>query len=234
VVHSEIDDSERSGLGVGIEVDLLRNYPKASRDLASRLTSKSDEVRAIARKFGQEFFDGDRNHGYGGFSYDSKYWSPVIPDFEQHFGPLTGKSLLDVGCAKGFMLYDLTRLVPGIQVAGIDVSEYAIQNSVPEVRSFLQIADAKALPFKDDSFDVVISINSIHNLELEDCKLALREISRVSRGRSFITVDAFSNEEERTRMMAWNLTAKTILSVEDWISLFHEVGYEGDYFWFIP
>jgi ubiquinone/menaquinone biosynthesis C-methylase UbiE len=139
-----------------------------------------------------------------------------------------------VGCAKGFMLYDLTRLVPGIQVAGIDVSEYAIQNSVPEVRSFLQIADAKALPFKDDSFDVVISINSIHNLELEDCKLALREISRVSRGRSFITVDAFSNEEERTRMMAWNLTAKTILSVEDWISLFHEVGYEGDYFWFIP
>ncbi len=234
MVHSEIDDSERSGLGVGIEVDLLRNYPKASRDLASRLTSKSDEVRAIARKFGQEFFDGDRNHGYGGFSYDSKYWSPVIPDFEQHFGPLTGKSLLDVGCAKGFMLYDLTRLVPGIQVAGIDVSEYAIQNSVPEVRSFLQIADAKALPFKDDSFDVVISINSIHNLELEDCKLALREISRVSRGRSFITVDAFSNEEERTRMMAWNLTAKTILSVEDWISLFHEVGYEGDYFWFIP
>jgi SAM-dependent methyltransferase len=234
VVYSEIDDSERSGLGVGIEVDLLRNYPRASRDLASRLTSKSDEVRAIARKFGQEFFDGDRNHGYGGFSYDSKYWSPVIPDFEQHFGPLTGKSLLDVGCAKGFMLYDLTRLVPGIQVAGIDVSEYAIENSLPEVRSFLQVADAKDLPFEDDSFDVVISINSIHNLDLEDCKRALREISRVSREKSFVTVDAFSNEEERTRMMAWNLTAKTILSVEDWISLFHEVGYEGDYFWFIP
>ncbi len=234
MVHGEIDDSERSGLVLGIEVDLLRNYPRASRDLASRLTTKSDEVRAIARKFGQEFFDGDRSHGYGGFSYDSKYWSPVIPDFEQHFGPLTGKSLLDVGCAKGFMLYDLTRLVPGIQVAGVDVSEYAIQNSLPEVRPFLQVADAKVLPFEDDSFDVVISINSIHNLDLEDCKRALREISRVSRGKSFVTVDAFSNEEEQARMMAWNLTAKTILSTDDWVELFHEVGYEGDYFWFIP
>jgi SAM-dependent methyltransferase len=234
VVHSEIDDPERAGLDVGIEVDLLRNYPKASRDLTTRLKTKSGEVRAIARQFGQEFFDGDRKHGYGGFSYDSKYWSPVIPDFEQHFGPLTNKSLLDVGCAKGFMLYDLTRLVPGIQVAGIDISDYAIQNSVPEMRPHLQVADAKNLPFEDDNFDVVISINTIHNLDLEDCKEALREISRVSRGKSFVTVDAFSSEEERTRMMAWNLTAKTILSVEEWVELFHEVGYEGDYFWFIP
>jgi ubiquinone/menaquinone biosynthesis C-methylase UbiE len=102
------------------------------------------------------------------------------------------------------------------------------------VKELLSVADARALPFKDQSFDVVISINTIHNLDLEDCKQALREISRVSKGNSFITVDAFSNEEERARMMAWNLTAKTILSVEEWIKLFDEVGYEGDYFWFIP
>jgi len=219
---------------VGIAIDLLRNYPKASRNLDARVAEKTAEVKAVARKFGKEFFDGDRKYGYGGFSYDSKYWTPVIPDFETHFGPLTEKSLLDVGCAKGFMLYDLLKLVPGIELAGIDISKYAIDNCLPEVKELLSVADARALPFKDQSFDVVISINTIHNLDLEDCKQALREISRVSKGNSFITVDAFSNEEERARMMAWNLTAKTILSVEEWIKLFDEVGYEGDYFWFIP
>lgn len=234
MAHGEINDLQGFGLSMGIEVDLLRNYPKTARDLDGRAAEKTDEVRAVARKFGEEFFDGDRMYGYGGFSYNSKYWSPVIPDFEHHFGSLAGKSLLDVGCAKGFMLHDLVRLVPGIQVAGIDISDYAIQNSLPEMRPFLQAADATNLPFDDQSFDVVISINTVHNLELEDCKQALREISRVSRGGSFITVDAFSNDEERERMMAWNLTAKTILSVEDWVSLFDEVGYEGDYFWFIP
>jgi ubiquinone/menaquinone biosynthesis C-methylase UbiE len=219
---------------MGVEVDLLQHYPKISRNLEARVADKSDEARAIAREFGEEFFDGDRKFGYGGFRYDQKYWSPVIPDFEAHFGSLSGKSVLDVGCAKGFMLHDLQRLVPGVEVAGIDISNYAIQNSLPEVKQFLQVADAKDLPFKDKSFDVVISINTIHNLDLENCKQALREISRVSKGRSFVTVDAYSNDEEQARMLAWNLTAKTILSVEDWIELFDEVGYEGDYFWFIP
>jgi ubiquinone/menaquinone biosynthesis C-methylase UbiE len=219
---------------MGVEIDLLKNYPKTSRNLEARQVEKNDEIRAIARKFGEEFFDGDRRFGYGGFRYDPKYWTPVIPDLESHFGSLSGKSVLDVGCAKGFMLYDLVRLVPDIEVAGIDVSTYAIENSLREVKPFLQVADAKDLPFNDRSFDVVISINTIHNLDLDDCKQALREISRVSRGKSFVTVDAFSNEEEQSRMMAWNLTAKTILSVEGWIKLFDEVGYKGDYFWFIP
>jgi len=234
MAHGEINDLQGFGLSMGIEVDLLRNYPKTVRNLDARVAEKTDEIRAVARRFGEEFFDGNRMYGYGGFSYNSKYWSPVIPDFENHFGPLTGKSLLDVGCAKGFMLYDLVRLVPDIKVSGIDVSDYAIRNSLPEVRPFLQVADARDLPFESQSFDVVISINTVHNLGLEDCKQALREISRVSRGKSFVTVDAFSNEEERARMMAWNLTAKTILSVEDWVSLFDDVDYEGDYFWFIP
>lgn len=234
MVHREIYGFEGFGLGMGVEIDLLKNYPKTTRNLDARVAEKNDEIRVVARKFGKEFFDGERKYGYGGFSYNSKYWSPVIPDFQKHFGPLAGKSLLDVGCAKGFMLYDLLRLVPNIVVKGIDISSYAIENSIPEVKQFLSVADATDLPFKDQSFDVVISINTIHNLELENCKKALREISRVSRGKSFVTVDAFSNEEERARMMAWNLTAKTILSVEDWVSLFDDVGYEGDYFWFIP
>ena len=219
---------------MGKEIDLLVNYPKAKRNLDERAASKTEEDRAIARRFGQEFFDGERRHGYGGFSYHPRFWQPVIPTFVAHWGLNSKSSLLDVGCAKGFMLYDLKQLIPGISVTGVDVSEYAISHAIESVRDDVQVADARALPFPDKSFDVVVSINTIHNLELTECIAALREIERVSRGRSYITVDAYRNEEEKTRMYAWNLTAKTILSVDDWVSLFADVGYTGDYYWFIP
>ena len=142
--------------------------------------------------------------------------------------------MLDVGCAKGFMLYDLREKIPDIKVRGIDISEYAIEHSLPEVRPFLSVANAKSLPFDSNYFDVVISINTIHNLEEEECAEALKEIQRVSRGNSFITVDAFRNDEEKKRMHAWNLTAKTIMSVESWKTFFKKVGYTGDFYWFIP
>ena len=219
---------------MGIEVDLLRNYPKTQRNLSERVESKSEAVREVARKFGKEFFDGDRQYGYGGFRYDPKYWSPVIDDFEQHFGDLSSKTLLDVGCGKGFMIFDLVRLRPGVQASGLDISEYAIENAKSEVKHLLTIGNAKKLPYATKSFDIVISINTVHNLELGECKAALREINRVSKGSAFITVDAYRTPEEKERMLAWNLTAKTILSVDDWKNLFDDVGYGGDYFWFIP
>ena len=121
-----------------------------------------------------------------------------------------------------------------MKVAGIDVSEYAIENAPESVRPYLQVADAKKLPYPDKSFDFVISINTVHNLDLEECKEAIKEIERVKKDFAFITVDAYRNEEEKKRMMMWNLTAQTILSVDDWKKLFTEVGYTGDYYWFIP
>jgi len=219
---------------MGKEIDLLINYPKTKRNLEERAASKTDADRAIARQFGREFFDGDRNHGYGGFNYMPRFWQPVIPTFKEYWNLSSNSSLLDVGCAKGFMLHDLTELIPGITVKGVDISKYAIENAMPDMKPHVEVANATNLPFKNDSFDVVISINTIHNLEREECGKALQEIERVSRGKSFITVDAYRNEEEKERMYAWNLTAKTIMSVDEWISFFKEVGYSGDYFWFIP
>jgi len=219
---------------MGSEIDLLVDYPKPKRDLKARGEAKTESDRAIARKFGKDFFDGDRKHGYGGFSYNSRFWQPVIPTFQEHFGLGTKSRLLDVGCAKGFMLHDFKEMIPGIYLKGIDVSEYAIENSIESVRGHVQVADARSLPFDDDSFDVVISINTIHNLDREDCAKALKEIERVSKGNSFITVDAYRNECERERMQAWNLTARTIMSTEEWVNFFNESGYTGDYFWFIP
>lgn len=217
-----------------MEIDLLRNYPKTKRNVEERGAKKTEEDRQIARQFGKEFFDGDRRHGYGRFSYHPRFWQPVIPTFQEHYGLNAQSSILDVGCAKGFMLYDFRELIPGISVKGIDISAYAIEHSQAEVRSCLDVADARSLPYEDQAFDLVIAINTIHNLDLEDLKMALREIERVSRKHSFITVDAYRNEDEKKLMFDWNLTAKTILHVDEWKALFDEVGYTGDYYWFIP
>ena len=217
-----------------MEINLLNKYPKTKRNLDERKNLKSEEVREIARKFGKEFFDGDRKYGYGGFNYNSKYWSEVVLTFKDFWKIKEGDSLLDIGCAKGFMIYDFYRQINNIQLKGIDISSYAIENSHKEIKKFLSVADAKSLPFDDKSFDHVISINTIHNLDIDDCIKAIKEIIRVSKKNSFITVDAFKSDEEKKRMFGWNLTAKTILSVDEWKNLFKEIGYEGDFFWFTP
>jgi len=219
---------------MGIEVDLLVNYPKANRNIKERGAEKTEEDRSIARRFGKEFFDGDRRHGYGGYNYLPRFWQPVVPTFQEHFGLTGNSSLLDVGCGKGFMMHDLAELIPGITVNGIDISEYAIANVMEDMQPHVQVADAKELPFEDNSFDVVISINTVHNLEEDECGQALQEIERVSRGKSFITVDAYRNDEEKELMYTWNLTGKTIMYVDQWKKFFEEVRYTGDYYWFIP
>jgi ubiquinone/menaquinone biosynthesis C-methylase UbiE len=219
---------------MGIEIDLLADYPKSKRDVSNRGAEKTESDRAIARQFGKEFFDGDRRHGYGGFSYNPRFWQPVIPSFIRHFNLTEESSILDVGCAKGFMLYDFKLMIPGIRIKGIDISSYGIEHGITEIREHLQVANAVKLPFPDKSFEVVISVNTVHNLEIEECALALQEIERVAQGKSFITVDAYRNDDERDRMFAWNLTAKTIMSTTEWIHFFQKVGYTGDYYWFMP
>ena len=131
-------------------------------------------------------------------------------------------------------MHDLAELIPGITVKGIDISKYAIDNTIEDMKPHVQIANANKLPHLNKSFDVVISINTIHNLERDECGKALQEIERVSRGKSFITVDAYRSDEEKERMYGWNLTARTIMSVDEWVCFFAEVGYTGDYYWLIP
>ncbi|WP_316355808.1 class I SAM-dependent methyltransferase [Candidatus Neptunichlamydia sp. REUL1] len=219
---------------MGQEIDLLINYPKTKRDVKERGATKTEEDRAIARQFGKDFFDGDRRHGYGGFGYMERFWTPVVPTFQNQYNLTEKSSVLDIGAAKGFMLYDFRRLIPNITIAGCDVSDYAIKNAKEEVKPFLKTANAIDLPYKDNSFDLVISINTVHNLEKPELASALQEIERVSRGNSFITVDAYRNEQEKELMYHWNLTAKTIMHVDEWKSFFNDIGYTGDYYWFIP
>ena len=219
---------------MGSEINLLSKYPRSPRNVKERGRLKTDEDRAIARQFGQEFFDGDRKYGYGGHYYDQKYWKPVVPDFFAEYGLGFGSSVLDVGCAKGFMLRDFREFEPGLIIAGADVSEYAVEHADELVKPYLYIENAKSLPFQDNSFDLVICINTVHNLALDECGQALQEIQRVTKGNAFVVVDAYRTEEERHRIQAWNLTAQTIMHTSEWVSFFNEVGYTGDYYWFFP
>ena len=216
------------------EINLLKKYPKTKRDLSKRGNEKTEEDRIIARRFDKEFFDGDRKNGYGGYYYNSKFWTEVVKDLNNFYKLKNGSKILDIGCGKGFMLFDFMKLNPNFVLEGIDISDYAITNAIPEVKKFLKVGDAKSLPYVNNSFDLVISINTTHNLEINQCKKALSEMERVSRKDKYLIVDAYSNEIEKDRIFAWNLTAKTILSTNEWINLFEEAGYTGHYYWFKP
>jgi ubiquinone/menaquinone biosynthesis C-methylase UbiE len=217
---------------MGKDINLLTTHPAANRDYDKRSQEKTPKIIRIAKEFGREFFDGDRKCGYGGYKYDGR-WKAVAQRMKDYYRLSEDCAILDIGCAKGFLLHDFKELMPNCTVAGIDVSEYAIENAMPSVKPHLKVAGAETLPYPDKSFDLVISINSIHNLSLETLKTALKEVERVSRGHSYITVDAWRNEAERENLYKWVLTAETMMHVDDWKKLFAEVGYTGDYWWFI-
>lgn len=217
---------------MGLEINFLNTHPATKRDYDQRAREKSAEIITIAKQFGKEFFDGDRKCGYGGYRYDGR-WKAVAQKMKDYYRLAEDCSILDIGCAKSFLLHDFKELMPNCTVAGIDVSEYAIENAMPSVKPYLKVVSAETLPYTDKSFDLVISINSIHNLSPEPLKAALKEVERVSRGHSYITVDAWRNEEERENLYKWVLTAETMMHVDDWKKLFDEVGYTGDYWWFI-
>jgi ubiquinone/menaquinone biosynthesis C-methylase UbiE len=214
------------------EVNLLAKLPKPKRDLRARGSAKSPEVVEISRQYGELYFDGPREYGYGGYRYDGR-WRPVATDLVAHFGLRPGDRVLDVGCAKGFLVKDLMATCPGLEAFGVDVSPYALLNCEPEVVGRLHLGSAVHLPFPDGSFQAVISINTIHNLDREQCKRAVQEIQRLAPGRGFIQVDSYRTPEQRDVFESWVLTAKFHDYPKGWLELFAEAGYTGDYYWTI-
>lgn len=210
-------------------------YPKSKRtgNVGKRATLISDQMREVSRRFDFEYFDGDRMYGYGGYNYHPRFWQGVVRRMRDYYSLADDASLLDVGCAKGFMLHDFKELMPNLKIAGLDISAYAVEQAMEDVKPFLRVGNARELPFEDNSFDLVLSINTIHNLPLEECKQALREVERVSRKHAFVQLDAYRTEEEKRRLEEWVLTCKTYMHVDEWKKLFDEIGYTGDYYWFI-
>ncbi len=212
------------------EADLLRRLPKTKRDIQARFLAKTEERVAIACEFGEMYFDGPREYGYGGYRYDGR-WIPVAQDIVRHFDLKAGNRVLDVGCAKGFLVKDLMKVCPGLEAFGLDVSEYALMRCEREVVGRLHLGTAARLPFPDNSFSAVISINTIHNLDRDGVVSALREIERLAPGRAFVQVDAYHTPEQRELFTQWVLTAKFHDYPRGWLGVFEEAGYTGDWNW---
>ena len=219
---------------MGQYVDLLRSLPKPKRDVGGRKADKSPEVVEIAKRYGREYFDGDRKYGYGGYRYDGR-WVSVAADILEHYKLAhTSARILDVGCAKGFLVNDLMHVDSSVQAFGLDVSHYAITRAFPpSVVGRLHLGSAVALPFPDKSFDLVVSINTLHNLRYPRLIKALQEMKRVSRGGIFVQVDSYRTPEEKALFEDWVLTARWHGYPDDWLKLFAEAGYDGDYCWTI-
>ncbi len=213
------------------EINLLARYPKAKRNIKARLTHK-EENRAIAMKFGKEYFDGTREQGYGGYRYDGR-WIPIAEDIVRHFKLKPGDRVLDVGCGKGFLVKDLMKVCPGLEAFGLDISQYALMNCESEVIGRLHLGNAMELPFPDNSFQAILSINTVHNLEREGCLKALKEMERTAPGKGYVQVDAYRNPAEKQLFIDWVLTALTHDTPDGWVSLLQEAGYTGDYYWTI-
>jgi SAM-dependent methyltransferase len=216
------------------EVNLLGALPQTKRNIAKRKEAKDPRVIEISRQFDEDYFDGAREYGYGGYRYDGR-WVPVARDIISHFGLKAGMRVLDIGCAKGFLIQDLMQVAPGLECFGLDISRYAMMNCHPNVVGRLHLGNAVSLPFPDASFDAVLSINTIHNLDRAGCLLALREMTRVCRDptRCFTQVDAYRTADEKELFESWCLTAVTYLTPGEWEELFAEAGYAGDYYWTI-
>lgn len=211
-------------------IDFLETvHTRTARNYVERVTEHDKaECAEVARRFDYDYWDGDRRYGYGGYRYDGR-WVAVATRLAAHYGLGPGARILDIGCGKGFLLHDLRDAVPDAFVAGLDISAYALEHAMEDVRPHVVRGTAGRLPFADKSFDLVVSINTLHNLRVAELDSALREIGRVSRGAKYIVIDTFRNEREKVNLMYWQLTCQCFYTPEDWQWWFDHAGYSGDH-----
>jgi len=211
-------------------VDFLSVIHKSTkRDYLARVVEfPKAEAAKLGKKWDVDYWDGDRKTGYGGYQYDGR-WRTVAAALVKHYGIKPGDRILDVGCGKGFLLYDFTQAVPGVEVVGIDISKYAIEHAKEEVKQYLHVFSAAKLPFEDRSFDLVVSINTLHNLYCYDLYSALREMERGGRRHKYLCVESWRTEEEKVNLLYWQFTCEMFCTPQEWEWWFEHTGYTGDH-----
>jgi ubiquinone/menaquinone biosynthesis C-methylase UbiE len=204
-------------------------HKSTKRDYVARVTQRDKaEVADLAMKWDYDYWDGSRETGYGGYNYDGR-WRKVADAMIAAYGLKSGMRVLDVGSGKGFILHDFREALPGVEVAGIDVSKYGVEHTMESVRPFCQVGSATKLPWPDKHFDLVISINTLHKLYNYELWSAFREIERVSRGAKYICVEGYRNEREKMNLMYWQLTCRAFHTPAEWQFVFEQTGYRGDH-----
>lgn len=207
-------------------------HKSTQRDYLARVNDvdyPKHKAAELSKLWGYDYWDGDRRICYGGYNYIEGRWEKVARALADHYGLKPGDKILDVGCGKGFLLYDFTKVVPDLEIYGIDVSEYAVGNAKTEIKNRLKVNNATSLPFQDNYFDLVISINTLHNLHNYDLDKALREIERVGKKNKYICVESYRNESEKVNLLYWQVTCETFCTPEEWNWWFKQTNYTGDY-----
>lgn len=208
---------------------ITSTHEKNKRNYFGRMLNNKLHSMKIARKFDKNFWDGKRQYGYGGYNYIKDYWKPLAKKLIKKYKLNNKSSILDIGCGKGFLLYEILLLLPKIKIYGFDVSSYAVKNSKIEIKKKIFKYDIrKKLPYKLNQFDLVISINTLHNLHIYDLKRALSEIERVGR-KKYVVVEGYRNVEELFNLQCWALTANCFYSNKEWAWIFKKFNYTGDY-----
>jgi SAM-dependent methyltransferase len=215
------------------EIDFMSVLHKATqRDYLARVNDPEfpkAKAAELAKRWDYDYWDGDRRINYGGYRYLEGRWEKVARAMIEHYNLKPGDRILDVGCGKAFLLYDFTKVIPDIEVNGIDVSEYAIANAKEEVKDRLRVGAATALPWPDKTFDLVFSINTLHNLHCYDLEPALREIERVGKKHKYICVESYRNEVEKANLLYWQVTCEAFNTPREWKWWFDRTGYTGDH-----
>ena len=210
------------------EFDALTGYPEPQTPRAVHPNIRTIHNRIVASYRGKEFYDGDRNDGYGGFRYDGR-WVPIAKNMLEQYSLDGGSAVLQIGSDKGCLLNDFLELCPTIKVRGAEVSDYAIESTMPTVKPFVHKAPFTELPFGDGEFDLIVAIGAVYSLSLPDAIKCLKEIQRVGKGKSFITLGAYETEDDFRLFRYWTLLGCTVLSKDDWIEVLKHAGYTGDY-----
>lgn len=209
------------------EFDLLSIYPSLNKRLISKNTRKI-ENRIIASYRDKEFYDGKRDNGYGGFKYDGR-WKKIASRIFKHYKLKENAKILQIGSDKGFLLYDFKVVSPKCSVAGVEVSDYAIKSTLKTVKKYIKKSNFTKLPFQNSSFDFVIAIGPVYSLNLTDAIKCLKEIKRVGKGKSFITLGSYNNEKDHKLFRYWTLLGSTILNKKEWVKVLKHCKYQGDY-----
>jgi SAM-dependent methyltransferase len=212
------------------KIDFWKYYPISNRKNISSLRVKvSSKLRKKLQKFPKEYFDGKRAHGYGGYYYNPKFFRKIVKAMIRHYKLNNKSKILDIGCAKGFMMYEFKKALPGCEIKGIDISAYCKKKAIKKIKKFIKIGTCEKLPYPNKYFDFVVSISTIHNVKKSGIIKSLKEIDRVSKGISFIRVKAHKNAKEKRDIDKWNIVAKSNLSKNTWFKLFKETNYKGDF-----
>jgi SAM-dependent methyltransferase len=204
-------------------------HQATSRAYIDRMVDDKVHCMLKAKEYEADYWDGDRRYGYGGYRYIPGRWKPVAEALIERFSLTESSSVLDVGCGKGFLLYEMKLLLPSLNIAGFDISEHGLSQSREEIRNKLFRHKAQdSYPYQEDAFDLVISLGCLHNLRVFELEKALNEIERVGR-RGYIMVESYRSEQEQFNLQCWALTCESFFDVDEWIWLFDRFGYTGDY-----